>query len=221
MTDTADRVAEPDVAVILRPEASTPAAFTAAELGWLPWLEPADAEQLTERQWAGLVDRARAKSDYFRLLVRDPDILRARTLADKDIFTNAADGLPRADRELAAAATSRVNGCVFCASVHARFAGHYSKRPGDVQRLLDDGVDAQQDAAWRAVIDASAALAATPPRLERRHLDALRAAGYDEQAVADVIHSAAFFNWANRLMLSLGEPDEPRADEPRADEPGR
>ena len=41
------------------------------------------------------------------------------------------------------------------------------------------------------------------------HLDALRAAGFDEQAVADVIHSAAFFNWANRLMLSLGEPEEP------------
>ena len=25
-------------------------------------------------------------------------------------------------------------------------------------------------------------------------------------AIVDVIHAAAFFNWANRLMLSLGEP---------------
>ena len=27
-----------------------------------------------------------------------------------------------------------------------------------------------------------------------------------EAQFADVIHAAAFFNWANRLMLSLGEP---------------
>ena len=189
--------------------ASVPAAFTQAELGWLPWLEPADEATLTERQYNGLVDRPRAKSEYFRLLVRDPDILRARTLTDKDIFYNAADGLPRAERELAAAATSRFNGCIFCASVHARFATHHSKRHDDVQRLLDDGIDATQDAAWRAVIDAAVALAATPSRLSASHLDALRSAGFDEQAVSDVIHSAAFFNWANRLMLSLGEPEEP------------
>ncbi|MDZ4357756.1 MAG: alkylhydroperoxidase domain protein, partial [Variovorax sp.] len=30
-------------------------------------------------------------------------------------------------------------------------------------------------------------------------------------AIADVVHGAAFFNWANRLMLSLGEPQEPAA----------
>ena len=28
----------------------------------------------------------------------------------------------------------------------------------------------------------------------------------DDLAIADVIQAAAFFNWANRLMLSLGEP---------------
>jgi alkylhydroperoxidase family enzyme len=34
----------------------------------------------------------------------------------------------------------------------------------------------------------------------------LRRSGLDDLAIADVIHAAAFFNWANRLMLSLGEP---------------
>lgn len=196
---------------ITHPGASVPRAFTQEELGWLPWLEPADEATLTERQWAGLVDRSRSKSDYFRLLVRDPDILKARTLTDKDIFYSVADGLPRAERELVAAATSRFNGCIFCASVHARFATHHSKRHDDVQRLLDGGIGAVQDAAWRAVIDAAVALAATPSRLAPEHLEALRAAGFDEQAVSDVIHSAAFFNWANRLMLSLGEPERPTA----------
>jgi alkylhydroperoxidase family enzyme len=37
-------------------------------------------------------------------------------------------------------------------------------------------------------------------------VDRLRRSGLDDLAIADVIPAAAFFNWANRLMLSLGEP---------------
>ena len=41
------------------------------------------------------------------------------------------------------------------------------------------------------------------------HVERLRRAELDDLAIADVIHAAAFFNWANRLMLSLGEPAAP------------
>ena len=185
-----------------------PEAFTQEEIGWHPWLPAPDIEDLTERQHAGLVDRARTGSDYFRLLARDPDILGARTRTDKDIFYNAKEGLPRADRELAATATSRENGCVFCASVHARFASHYSGRHQDVQRLLDDGTSTDLGARWNAIASAASALAQTPPQLTSDHIDALRSEGLDDLSLSDVIHGSAFFNWANRLMLSLGEPGQ-------------
>src|SRR5437763_16512102 len=126
--------------VLKPPPHAVPAVFTRALLDWLPWLEPLAVEALTERHMAGLVDAVRAKSPYFRLLARDPDALQARTRTDKDIFYNPDAGLPRAERELAAAPTSRFNGCIYCASVHSRFAATYSKREADVQRLLDAGV---------------------------------------------------------------------------------
>jgi len=192
--------------VVVQDNKSEPVAFTQAELGWLPWLAPLPEAELTERHLAGLVDRARAKSDYFRLLVRDPEVLEARTRTDKDIFYNVADGLPRAERELAAAATSRYNGCIYCASVHARFATTYSKRGDDVQRLLDEGVGADLGARWNAVVKASVALASTPIAFGKEHIEELRRVGLDDAEIVDVINSAAFFNWANRLMLSLGEP---------------
>jgi len=192
--------------VVVQDNKSEPVAFTQAELGWLPWLEPLPEAELTERHLAGLVDRARAKSDYFRLLVRDPEVLEARTKTDKDIFYNVADGLPRAERELAAAATSRYNGCIYCASVHARFATTYSKRRDDVQRLLDEGTGVDLGARWNAVVKASVALASTPIAFGREHIEELRRVGLDDAEIVDVINSAAFFNWANRLMLSLGEP---------------
>jgi alkylhydroperoxidase domain protein len=186
--------------------AAIPNVFTRAAIGWAPWLEPPAEAELTERHIAGLVDPARAKSDYFRLLARDPEVLGARTRADKDIFYNTSDGLPRAERELAAAATSRVNGCIFCASVHARFAATFSKRADDIDRLLADGVDIDLGQRWNAITAAAAALTATPVAFGQAHVEALRDAGLDDAEIADVIHAAAFFNWANRLMLSLGEP---------------
>src|SRR5580698_9566735 len=140
------------------PPHAVPTVFTRALLDWLPWLEPLAVEALTARHMAGLVDAARAKSPYFRLLARDPEVLEARTRTDKDIFYNPEAGLPRAERELAAAATSRYNGCIYCASVHARFAATYSRRVEDVDRLLAKGVGADLEARWNAIVAASVAL---------------------------------------------------------------
>jgi alkylhydroperoxidase domain protein len=195
--------------VITHPDNKEPTAFTQKELEWLPWLDPLPEADFTDRHRAALVDAARIKSPYFRLLARDPDILEARTRTDKDIFYNVADGLPRAERELAAATASRVNGCIYCASVHSRFATTYSKRGEDVQRLLDQGVGVKLDPRWDAVVAASAAITATPSTFGATHVAALRAAGLDDAEIVDVINAASFFNWANRLMLSLGEPAGP------------
>ena len=192
--------------VLSPPDHVEPVVFTRDQLDWLPWLEPMAEQELTARHMAGLVDAARAKSPYFRLLARDPEVLEARTRTDKDIFYNPGAGLPRAERELAAAATSRFNGCIYCASVHARFAATYSKRVEDVDRLLADGVGANLDGRWNAIVAASVALTATPIAFGPEHVDRLRKAGLDDASIVDVINAASFFNWANRLMLSLGEP---------------
>jgi alkylhydroperoxidase domain protein len=195
--------------IIARAHDNRPLVFTQDEIGWEPWVEPLGADQLTDRHWAGLVDASRAKSPYFMLLARDPEILEARTKTDKDIFYNPSAGLPRAERELSAAATSRANGCIFCASVHARFATTHSKRREDVQRLLDEGVAVDIDARWNAIVAASVALTSTPVAFGEAEITRLREVGLDDLAIADVVHGAAFFNWANRLMLSLGEPTAP------------
>lgn len=191
------------------PPHTEPVVFTRDQLDWLPWIEPLTEAELTPRHHASLVDAARAKSPYFRLLARDPDALEARTRADKDIFYNPEAGLPRAERELAATAASRHNGCIYCASVHARFAATYSKRVPEVERLLAEGVGTDLDARWNAIVAASVALTSTPVAFAPSHVDALRQAGLDDAAIVDVINAASFFNWANRLMLSLGEPAAP------------
>jgi len=194
---------------ITYPDNQEPNAFTKAEIGWVPWLEPLGEDEMTDRHKAGLKDPGRIKSSYFRLLARDPETLAARTQTDKDIFYNVATGLPRAERELSATAASRYNGCIYCASVHARFASSHSQRGDDVLRLLDEGVGADLGPRWNAIVAASVALTSTPIAFDATHVAALRDVGLDDTEISDVIHGAAFFNWANRLMLSIGEPTPP------------
>lgn len=196
-----------------------PERFTRGALGWEPWLEPPTADDLTPGQVAALVEPGRTASPYFRLLALDPEILESRTRADLDMVLTGApragqegEGLPRPERELSSTVASRVNGCVFCASVHARLAAQLGKRPEDVDLLLAEGVGVADrlDPRWGALVRAAAALTATPPTFDASNVAELRAAGFATEAILDAIGSAAFFAWANRLMLSLGEPEVPQ-----------
>lgn len=197
-------------AKVLEPAIAEPVTeFTQAEIVWKPWLAPLEMEELNETHMTAFKSAAHAKSQYFRLLARDVPILKARSKSDADIFYNVKTGLPRAERELAAVSVSRFNGCIYCASVHARFSSTYSKRKDDVDKLLADGVTADLGERWNAIVNASVALSETPPAFDESHIAAMRDAGLNDLEIMDVINCAAFFNWANRLMLSLGEPDQP------------
>ena len=81
-----------------------------------------------------------------------------------------------------------------------------------MQRLLDEGVSTRIDPRWDAIVDATVALTATPATFGADEIAGLEAAGLDDLEVLDTILSGAFFNWANRLMLSIGEPGVPPAE---------
>lgn len=78
-----------------------------------------------------------------------------------------------------------------------------------MQQLLDTppghALDNHQSSRWQALIAFAAALSATPQAASTAHLPPLREAGFDELALLGLVQSMAFFAWANRLMLTLGE----------------
>jgi alkylhydroperoxidase domain protein/CMD domain protein len=205
----ADAASGSTPATIVRPgPLRTPTAFTVAQIRFEPWLVPLDPADATPKQAEALKDRT-GNSPYFRLLALDPDVLAERTATDKGIFYTHG-GAPRAERELAAAATSRLNGCIYCASVHARLSAQLSKRNDDIDRLLDKGIDDIPALGlgdrWQAIVELAVALARTPSAATAAQIDRLRAIGLSELEILDVAQAAAFFSWANRLMLTLGEP---------------
>ena len=199
--------------------------FTHGPLDWKPWLDPPTEATLTTSQRHSLLQPSRAHDPHYRLLAEDPELLEARTRTEFDIFHSTRDGLPRGERELSATIVARVDGAVYAASEHARFAAHHSHRRGEVHKLLDEGPDAlTADASarplWAALTAAVAALATTPVTLEAHHIAALPAAGMDGLDIPDAVASGAWAAWADRVLLALGEPvtevdERRRPDEPR------
>ncbi|WP_114855395.1 peroxidase-related enzyme [Brachybacterium sp. YJGR34] len=199
-----------------------PAHFTREVLQWEPWVAVPTEEELTEVQRASFASKASTNSVYFRMLSLTPGITAARSALDNAIFL-PRDGLPKAERELAAAATSRVNDCIYCASVHARKAAGFAKRPDDVDALLAAPLErdedwiaadlaplgARQDPRWAGVISAAAELSRPRPLADDAWAQSLTALELTVEEATDLVTAAAFFAWANRLMLSLGEPSFP------------
>ncbi len=180
--------------------------FTLQEVGWTPRVPPVDAATATPQQLAALdaCPPAQRRSTYFLTLANDPGSLGERG-ALFNIVMYAPRGLPRAERELATAITSMVNGCVYCTSVHARRFAELTKQPEAMQRLFDQGLAAEGDPRRRAIIDFSARLTREPGAVSAADLAPLRAAGLDDLEILDLVHAVAMFANANRLMQSLGE----------------
>ncbi|MET0811880.1 MAG: peroxidase-related enzyme [Microbacterium sp.] len=182
--------------------------FTTAERAWHAWIEPVGPDTGSPAQIAAYETSVWPDSPYFRLLAWHPEGLATRTALDRAIFLGRP-GIPRGDRELAATVASRLNGCELCTSVHSRFTVTFTKREADVERLLEEGVEAELEPRWRAIVDATAALTESPPRFGPHHVQALVAQGFTRADIQDLVESAAFFAWANRLMLAFGEPSAP------------
>jgi uncharacterized peroxidase-related enzyme len=172
-------------------------------INWTPWIPDVPLTKLSAEQDSSLLPVQR-KSSYYRILVHDPQVLDARTKVDNAIFHSKGTGAPREWRELAATASSLTVGCPVCISTHANFTAVFSKRREDVERLVAGGIDEVFDGTWNAIINASAQLAATPTAITVADIDQLRGIGLTELQISDVIHSAAFFAWANRLLLTIG-----------------
>lgn len=182
-----------------------PQSFTLDPVEWQAWLPTVDPATATPEQHAALAKSPSQTSPYFLTLAHDVAALDQRSPLFHNVMY-APRGLPRAERELATVVTSIVNGCIYCASVHARRFAELTKKPEIIQGLYDQGLDIALEPRLRAVVDFARALSQVPPAAGPRELAALRTAGLGDLEIIDLIHAVAMFANANRLMQTLGEP---------------
>jgi uncharacterized peroxidase-related enzyme len=202
--------APPALKVPAREAGTADFGFTMDTLEWDAWAPVLDMARATPDEIA-VLDESHPKaktSDYYLLLVQEPEVLRQRSKLFNTIMYGPRGG-SRAEREWASTVESLINGCPYCASVHAQRYAQLSKDEAGMRSLLEQGVSAEMPARLRTITDASVRLSLTPSALVPEDIAALRGHGMADDEILDVLAAVAMFAWANRLMQTLGEPRRP------------
>ncbi|MFC6646318.1 peroxidase-related enzyme [Granulicella cerasi] len=180
--------------------------FTLEVLKWRPWapavkLEEANEAQMRALTAAGAVTR---DSPYFRTLAHAPEALSARMALYNDIVYSR-DGLSRAEREFSMFAVSRVNGCVYCASIHGRRFIELGGAEDVIHALLASDDTSALDARLAAIFEYARKITVQPESVGPSDHEVLQRAGLSEAECLDLLHATSMFSWANTLMMTLGD----------------
>ena len=103
------------------------------------------------------------------------------------------------ERELFAAVVSKANSCQFCVGTHGEIAAKELGR--DVFDRLDEGRFSPRAAAAATFVEA---LSRDPNSIAAADVEQARAAGVEDDALAEAIYVAFMFNTINRVADALG-----------------
>ncbi len=169
---------------------------------WIQVIEPGQAQGRLKEIYYETLKKRGALAAVHKIHSLNPESLRAHM----DLYMTLLFGqspLLRRERELIAVAVSRANGCAYCVGHHSDAFARYEKAAARVE--------AAKAGRWEEFPPGEAALCRFAEKLTLKPSDsteadvsALRAAGYNDQAVLDAVQIAAYFNFVNRLVLGLG-----------------
>ena len=179
--------------------------FTQEQLGWAPWLPPFEPEDATDEQRAVLPDSGstRRTSGCWR---------STRPCSASGPRPTTASSTPHGGPAARRARALRRRHLARQRLRLLRVGAQPPRRPDQQAhrrrpaRCSTRASAPQLDVRWRARSDLAAALTVTPPAATQSHIGRLRELGLEDLEILDVMQAAAFFGWANRLMLTLGEP---------------
>jgi uncharacterized peroxidase-related enzyme len=113
--------------------------------------------------------------------------------------------LKRVQREMMAVIVSKANNCEYCQVHHAEAVNHYWKDDEKIKQLRADykGLDLSQKDAL--LCDYAWELTKNPGNeTELTYIKPLKEEGFTDRAILDATLVIAYFNFVNRIVLSLG-----------------
>ncbi len=111
----------------------------------------------------------------------------------------------RAEREIVGVTVSRINKCTYCQTHHA--VGFRKLLPKDRKHIADEvftGNTTNLTNRENAMVIYATKLTLDPASITQADIDDLTAAGLTDREILDVAQAAAYFAYANRIVLGLG-----------------
>jgi uncharacterized peroxidase-related enzyme len=141
-----------------------------------------------------------------------PNVYRAASLRPAQLrgfvalyesIMEADSGLTKAEREMIAVAVSSANHCVYCVVSHGAILRVRAKDAALADTIAVNYRAAPLTPRQRAMLDFAVRLTDAPHDCAQADVDALRAHGFSDEDVMDIIQTAAFFNYSNRVASAL------------------
>lgn len=133
--------------------------------------------------------------------------------AHMDLYMTVMFGnspLKRAQREMMAVVVSAANQCEYCQLHHAQALNYYLKDEEKVNKLREDYVNVALPEVDLQLCKLAEKLTTAPHDVdEQKDIQPLKDARFSDRAVLDATLVISYFNFVNRMVLSLGvEADE-------------
>lgn len=175
--------------------------FPIPELASLPDDLRARIEAVQEK--AGFVP------NIFLALAHRPDEFRA-FFAYHDALMEKTEGLTKAEREMIVVATSAANQCHYCVIAHGAILRIRAKNPLLADQVAVNYRKADITDRQRAMLDFAMKVSRSAAAVGAEDIDGVKAHGFDDEDVWDIISIAGFFAMSNRIAnaASLRPNDE-------------
>ena len=159
----------------------------------------ADAPEASQPMLEAVKKQLGVVPNLFRLIATSPAALEGYLGMSGALAKGA---LPAATRERIALAIAEVNACTYCLSAHTYLGKHVAK-------LTEAEIEAnRRGTSTDKKADAAVAFAAQVAR-ERGHVGAeavekVRAAGYSDEQIVEIVQHVALNTWTNYLNEAIG-----------------
>jgi uncharacterized peroxidase-related enzyme len=145
-----------------------------------------------------------AKTNLSDILTAWPKKGVENLLKYHDAILREHSPLTIAERELISAFVSGLNECEFCYNAHTVYAETYGIDQSAFDGLLDDVNTANIPNKMKPVLNYAKKLTLKPHSLNQSDVDAVYDAGWNEEALHDIIAVIALFNFMNRIIIGAG-----------------
>lgn len=142
-------------------------------------------------------------ADVHKIQSLNPPTVLSHMNLYKDIMFGSSP-LKRYQREMIAVVVSMTNQCEYCVKHHAEALKQYWKSDERVSGLLKMSEDARLDKNDTALCTFARDITLNPELITKQKLDVLRHTGFDDRAILDATLVVSYFNFVNRITLTLG-----------------
>jgi len=170
------------------------------------------AEGPLKEVYAEIARKRGSVANVFKIESLNPAVMRAHLDFYMSIMYGKS-GLSRQQREMIATAVSNANGCHYCTTHHSEALWKYIRDDATIQAVKADFAAAPVGPKEKAMLAYAIRVTKLPAAVNEVDIERLRQAGFSDADILDMTLVASYFNFVNRLVLSLGvrlERDEDR-----------